>query len=465
MLEAEAAILTLFFPFVYYRVYYHSNATTIDFMATVATVLNTTKKLNNNEYSVAIRVTNNRIKKYYSLSTLVTNQSYKFKCAISDWMSAEAEDNGFGRFRKTFLTYKECNDILKTKLTEAQRILKKYDDNSTLFSFEQFEADLKKKEPQSVENKLTIASLVTIQDYYSQQILILEEQQREGMAGLYRENKRILEKFKPVALITDVNFRFLESFEYWMRNVRKNVDTTISVKMRNLQRVINQAIEDKLFNKEEYPFGEKKYSINKRLDHSTKKIAVTLDIITKLKLLDLKPGSSLHFAQQLFLFSYYCRGMNFVDMTFLKWSDIPDLTLHYTRRKTRGKFHIPINNHLQTILTYFKENYQVPGNYVFPIINPTIHVTVKQQYTRKKTALKAVNDNLKKLAKSIGEPNLKLTTNVGRHTYATGLKRSGANTSFITEALGHATQEQTQTYLAEFEKGEIESWENKMFEN
>lgn len=433
-------------------------------MATVAVVLKTTKKLSNNEYAVAIRATHERQSRYYPLSTLLTNQSLPWRCAIEDWRPAELEDNGFGRFRKTFLPYKECNDILKTKLTEAQRVLKKYDENNTVFSFEQFEFDLKKKEPQRIESKPSAASLVSIQNYYAQQILILEEQQREGMAGLYRENKRILEKFRPAALIADVNFRFLESFEYWMRNVRKNVDTTISVKMRNLQRVINQAIEDKLFNKDDYPFGEKKYSINKRLDHSTKKIAVTLDKITKLKLLDLKPDSSLHFAQQIFLFSYYCRGMNFIDIAFLKWTDIPDLTVNYTRRKTRGKFHIPINEHILAILNYFKERYQIPGGYVFPIIDPTIHVTVKQQYTRKKTALKAVNDNLKKLAEKIGEPNLKLTTNVGRHSYATGLKRSGANTNYITEALGHATQEQTQTYLAEFEKGEIESWESKMFD-
>jgi len=101
---------------------------------------------------------------------------------------------------------------------------------------------------------------------------------------------------------------------------------------------------------------------------------------------------------------------------------------------------------------------------VFSIIDPTIHVTLKQQYTRKKTALKAVNDNLKKLAVMIGEPNLKLSTNVLRHSYATGLKRAGVGTSYITEALGHATQEQTQTYLAEFEEGTIENFESRIFD-
>ena len=155
--------------------------------------------------------------------------------------------------------------------------------------------------------------------------------------------------------------------------------------------------------------------------------------------------------------------MNFIDITYLKWADVSDGYIYYTRKKTGGQFEIPVNEHNNAILNYFKENYRNDGGYIFPIIDLKIHKTLKQQYTRKKTAIKAVNDNLKTLAKLIGEPTLKLTTNVGRHSYATGLKRSGANTSYITEALGHATQEQTQTYLDEFEKGVIESWENKMF--
>lgn len=424
-------------------------------MATVSVVLNTAKKLTNEEYSIAIRVTNSRERKYYSLATLVTNQSLKFRCALNHWKPAEAEDNGLGKFRKSHPSYKECNSVLEGKLVEAQKLLQKYEVEKTPFSFDQFERDFKRKE------RPVIASL---QEYYSIQIKILDEQGRVGQSGLNYEVQRILKKFKPDALLSDVNIRFLESFEYWLRNERGNKDTTIGVKMRNLQRVINQAIEDKLLTQEQYPFGEKKYSINKRLDSKTKKIAITLDKIGKLKQLVLELGSALHFAQQMFMFSYYSRGMNFIDMTYLKWKDISETHIHYVRKKTRGQFEIPLNEYNSAILKYFKENYVIEGGFVFPILDPKIHITLKQQYTRKKTAIKAVNDNLKKLAEKIGEPKLKLTTNVGRHSYATGLKRSGANTSFITEALGHATQEQTQTYLDEFEKGVIESWENKMFD-
>jgi integrase len=424
-------------------------------MATLATVLNTTKKLSNAEYAVAIRVTHERQSKYISISKLVLNQALNFRCIPEHWKSAATEDNGLGKFRKSHPNYKECNSILEGKLVEAQKLLQRYETDKLPFTFEQFEVDLKHK-----ERPVT----TSLQEYYSIQISILDEQGRVGQSGLNYEVQRVLKKFRPNALLTDVNVRFLESFEYWLRNERKNKDTTISVKMRNLQRILNQAIEDQLLKQEAYPFGEKKYSVNKRLDNKTKKIAITLDKVGKLKQLTLKPGSALHLAQQMFMFSYYSRGMNFIDMTYLKWKDISETHIYYVRKKTRGQFEIPLNEHNSAILKYFRDNQIIDCDYVFPILNPKIHITLKQQYTRKKTAIKAVNDNLKKLAEQIGEPNLKLTTNVGRHSYATGLKRSGANTSFITEALGHATQEQTQTYLDEFEKGVIESWENKMFD-
>lgn len=441
-------------------------------MAYIAIVLNTTYKLDNNEFSVALRITHERKSKYYSISSLITNKSLSFQGTKDQWRPAEKEDNGLGRFRKSVTGYKELNEVLTAKLKQAQEILNNFDSMDVPFSFDRFEQDLKhgnriKQKAEAITHpfaEVPKIPSISLYDYYSQQIQILDEQQRAGMSGLYLESQRMLSKFRPNALLTDVNFRFLETFEYWMRNVRGNKDTTISVKMRNLQRVINQAIEDKLFKQEDYPFGTKRYSVNKRLDHSTKKIAIHTDKINKLKELKLEPGSSLHFAQQIFLFSYYCRGMNFIDITFLKWKDISENTINYVRKKTRGKFSIPVNKHTELILSYFKNHFEIPGDYVFPILNDEIHKTVKQKYTRKKTALKAVNDGLKKLAEKIDEPNLKLSTNVGRHSYATGMKRAGVNTSLITEALGHATQEQTQTYLDGFEQGAIESMESRIFD-
>ena len=92
-------------------------------MAIVSIVLKTTHKLSNEEYADALRVTHERQSKYLAISQLTTNQSLKFRCKVKDWKPAEAEDNGLGKFRKSFAGYNECNALLETKLQEAQKLL------------------------------------------------------------------------------------------------------------------------------------------------------------------------------------------------------------------------------------------------------------------------------------------------------------------------------------------------------
>ena len=96
-------------------------------MATASIVLKTTKTLLNDEYSVAIRITHDRASRYYPISTLVTNQSHRWRCTKDKWRPAEPEDNGLGRFRKSVNEYREMNELLATKLKLAQDLLSAYD--------------------------------------------------------------------------------------------------------------------------------------------------------------------------------------------------------------------------------------------------------------------------------------------------------------------------------------------------
>lgn len=426
-------------------------------MATVAIVLKTKQQLSNGEYTVALRVTQNRIRKYYNLSTLVVDQTLNFRCTIEQWRPATLEDNGLGLFLRTVKNYKLLNQILEEKLSLAQNLLRDYDRDDIEFDFDKFEQGLR-------GNRNTIKKdKVTLQDYYQSIITELESQQKIGLSTIYQDNKSMLSKFRPKAFLSDVNVKFLEAFESWLRHERGNKDTTISVKLRNLQRVINVAIAEKLFKQENYPFGDKKYSVNKRLNHKTRKRSVPLDIISKIKNLELEEAS-LQLARDIFLFSFYTRGMNFIDIAGLKWTDIEDNEIRYKRKKTGQFFDIPINEHTKAILEYYRLHNGNPGHYIFPIYNDAVHKTEKQKYTRKKTAIKKVNHKLKDIAKMIGEEGLKLTTYVSRHSYATNLKRSGVATSYISEALGHQTEEMTQTYLDDFEKGVISELESKIFD-
>lgn len=57
---------------------------------------------------------------------------------------------------------------------------------------------------------------------------------------------------------------------------------------------------------------------------------------------------------------------------------------------------------------------------------------------------------MKTIAKEL-EISADVTTYAARHSFATILQRSGVNTSFISEALGHSNIKTTQNYLAGFE--------------
>jgi integrase/recombinase XerD len=56
-----------------------------------------------------------------------------------------------------------------------------------------------------------------------------------------------------------------------------------------------------------------------------------------------------------------------------------------------------------------------------------------------------------KIRKKLGIEK-KVTTYVARHTFSTVMKRSGASTEFIQEALGHTNIKTTENYLDSFEK-------------
>lgn len=425
-------------------------------MATLAIVLKTKQPLANNEFAVALRLTHGKTVKYFNLSTLYLSDEHQFRCKKEDWISASTEDNGFGRFKKTVTNFKVLNQILEDKLIFARQILKEFDETDSDFDFIEFETLLRKGRVAPSKQK----NLITLQEFYDRILANLEKQRKIGLCTVFTDAKSMLNQFQPNVLLKDVDFSFLEAFEEYLRFDRKNKDTTISIKMRNLQRAINLAIDEGLFKRENYPFGEKKYSVNRRLNHKTKKRSVPIDIIGKIRDLKLDRDKGLDLARDIFMFSFYTRGMNFIDVIGLTGANIINNEIYYIRSKTKQPFYIPINEHARTLI----EKYHGKSNYLFPIYNDLIHVTLKQKYTRKKTALKKVNHDLKEIAKLIEEPNLNLTTYVSRHSYATNLKHAGVPTSYISEALGHQTEEQTQTYLDEFEKNVIIELEKKIFD-
>ncbi len=109
------------------------------------------------------------------------------------------------------------------------------------------------------------------------------------------------------------------------RGVRMN---TISFYMRIFRAVYNRAVEKGL-TAQNNPFRHVYTGVDK-----TVKRAIPIKAIKALKDLDLSMKPSSDFARDMFMFSFYTRGMSFVDMAYLKKTDLQNGILTYRRRKT-----------------------------------------------------------------------------------------------------------------------------------
>ncbi|MEN7548760.1 site-specific integrase [Rapidithrix thailandica] len=174
--------------------------------------------------------------------------------------------------------------------------------------------------------------------------------------------------------------------------------------------------------------------------------------IKAIEQLPLQPWSKAWEMRNLFLFSYYCRGINFKDMAFLTWENIREGRLIYIRRKTGDLLNMELLPPALAILADYRTI--AIGEHIFPILSD-FHKTPQQIENQLKKVLKQMNDEMTELGKQIGL-DFRITSYFARHTYATVMKRNKVSISMISEAMGHSNEKVTQAYLDSFENDELD---------
>lgn len=291
--------------------------------------------------------------------------------------------------------------------------------------------------------------------YFQEIIQRLVAQKKIGNANAYRDSLRALKAFLPktqTLLFSDVDLIFLNRFETHLRH-QDLLDTSISVYFRTLRALYNKAIQEKRVSLNHYPFRDFKIS---KFDTSTRKRAISKTEMKSIEALDLSLDQRLQLAQDVFLFSYYTQGINLTDIALLRWSNIKQNRLYYVRAKTGRSFNIGLMAPVMDILERYKTLTNAhPDDFVFPILDRGRHLTAVQMDNRIHKMTGCINKSLKEIA-TLVDLDVPLTTYVARHTYATVLKNSGVPISVISEALGHESENITQTYLKSFENEVIE---------
>ena len=236
-------------------------------------------------------------------------------------------------------------------------------------------------------------------------------------------------------------------------------ETTLSLRFRTLRALLNQAIAAGLMKETAYPFARTVAEKHKmqvgKFDVSTTKRAIPRDTIRRLEALTLTTDR-LQLAKDVFMFSFYCGGINFVDLGQLRWRNLSDTItgtqqrMSYVRQKTGGKFSVGVMTPMAAILAHYKPlTFATLDSYIFPILDANLHQTPKQVKNRLHKVLGQVNKDLKKLGEMLGITTA-LTTYVARHSFATSLKLNGQAVGVISQALGHRDEATTAVYLDSF---------------
>ena len=231
-------------------------------------------------------------------------------------------------------------------------------------------------------------------------------------------------------------------YEAWLK-ANGNCPNTTSFYMRILRAVYNRAVEKEL-TEQKYPFKHVYTGIDK-----TVKRAVPLKAIKRIKELDLTLKPHLDYARDMFLFSFYTRGMSFIDMAYLKKSDLKNGILIYRRRKTGQQLTIKWEKCMEEIVT--KYECRSAMQYLLPIITNPL-VDERKQY---RNAIFRVNTALKKVARLVDLP-IPLTMYCARHGWASIAKSKNIPLSVISEGMGHDSEETTRIYLASLDTSVVD---------
>lgn len=151
----------------------------------------------------------------------------------------------------------------------------------------------------------------------------------------------------------------------------------------------------------------------------------------------------------MFLFSFYTRGMSFIDMAYLKKSDLKNGIITYRRRKTGQQLTVKWEKCMEDIIAKYGEN--TATRYLLPIItNPCSDE--RPQY---RNAICRINVALKEVAGLAGL-NIPLTMHVARHCWASVAKSKNIPLSVISEGMGHDSEETTRIYLASLDTSVVD---------
>lgn len=287
----------------------------------------------------------------------------------------------------------------------------------------------------------------TLNEMISAKIKELDNEEKFGSSTFYKGTLSLLKRYiKHDVLINEVTVEWLNGLEKFI--LKTASQTTVAMNMRNIRTIMNIAKQVGVIRESDYPFGRGKYQIK---EGSGKKKALNKKQLKAIA--EYSDGSmTTEFYRDLWLFIYFCNGLNVADLISLKFSDIQNGEISFIRKKTKDRtrdvkrIYAAITPEMYSIINKWG-NDPKKSIYIFPFLKPGDSAWEHEK--KKKNLTKLINKRMKMIGEKL---NLgKITTYVARHTYATVLRNEGVPISIISPMLGHSSVTTTEIYLADLE--------------
>lgn len=297
--------------------------------------------------------------------------------------------------------------------------------------------------PFVVAQTVDSVSTTSLFDFAESLIENIRELGRDRTAETYTVSLNSFRRFRRSkdVLLSEIDSDLVEAYQAYLKQCGTSPNTS-SFYMRNLRAIYNRAVEKDLV-VQRFPFRHVYTGVDK-----TVKRAIPLTAIQQIKQLSLRPNSSIELARDIFLFSFYTRGMAFVDIAHLKKRDLRNGVLTYRRRKTGQQLSIKWEECMQAIVDKYQDRY---SPFLLPLIDKNDD-TARAQYLCKSHS---INRNLKSIGQKVGL-SIPLTMYVARHAWASIAHSKNIPLSVISEGMGHDSEMTTRIYLASLDNSVID---------
>jgi len=336
---------------------------------------------------------------------------------------------------------KKHREIINGIIKEVDKII----DNLPYYDIDNFKKQL-------FDNEKPISN---IYDVFNMKSLEMEQEDRISSSNLYITVRNSLINFSNDKMLNfnKVDVNFLNKYVSWLKS--KDVSySTVNNYLRYIKAIFNYADAKNIYTKtkDTYPFG--KYKIQVRAS-SHRNIALTKEEVEKFKKIETMPNSTKALAKDLWLFSMYNGGMNYIDIAHLTQDDIRNNVIVFSRKKTKNtsfitgkKTSIPLNNISLEIINRWKPNNR---DLLFPILDKLEDLNdIKKMKGLMKSKIRTFNKYTKQVGKKLNI-DFPLTSYVARHTFASLMQRKGKSLIEISEFTGHTDLKSLSHYLSGFD--------------